>query len=786
MADVRCPMCGKPNPDDLDICQFCQARLKPLQGESPAEEPQFSGTPEPSQEVGGDQDSIDEWLNFLRDSDDQAESRPLDEEQLSDWMKEDLEIDLSGVPENLSSEDAPDWLSTLRDRSDQVAPEIPEAEQSETGPDASEVEGLSDDSEVPDWLNKLRSRRLAEESGSDQELDLEPDIETQISDQAAAQGDQPAMLPEDVSDWLSELRGDTAPEAQSEVADLIEEELPPGEIAPIAEPEVPSAEAEDSVIEFAQQEPSETGVSEGDQTEEIQPQTAEIPDWLTGIVAGGAAAAASEGTEADLDNLPEWLADLEKSSALDRDEIVPFGEEGEELTFDWLQTQVRAEQEPSFGEEYPADTFGVEADGRAVGPFVGDLSDFLEEAELSSLDAAQPEAEKAETDLSPAELPTWLEAMRPVDAAAGLYAADVQEGQVESSGPLAGVPGVLPAEPEIAQLKKPAIYALRLQVTENQRAHASLWEELVKSEGEPKEIAGRPTVTSPYLFRLIIFLVLIAAIFWQIFTGSQTSPLPALMPEIFDTSEIITSLPENPLVLLAVDYDPALAGEMEAAAAPVVDHMMLRGAYFGLVSTSTTGPALAEHLIATVGSLSGHQYNGIETYANLGYIPGGASGLLGFAQSPRQVTPYALDPDTTEAWSQTPLQAAQNLAGFNLVAVVTDDPDKARAWIEQVEPYLDETPLVMVVSTQSEPMVRPYYQANPKQVDGMVVGLAGGGSYEQSHQDLLAGNGLARKYWDAFSLSLLAAVVLIAVGGFVNLVTNLINAQKQSKADKKR
>ena len=28
MAEVRCPMCGKNNPADLEVCQYCQARVK--------------------------------------------------------------------------------------------------------------------------------------------------------------------------------------------------------------------------------------------------------------------------------------------------------------------------------------------------------------------------------------------------------------------------------------------------------------------------------------------------------------------------------------------------------------------------------------------------------------------------------------------------------------------------------------------------------------------------------------------------------------------------------------
>src|SRR5919205_4367602 len=29
MAEVRCPNCGKNNPDILDVCQFCQTPLQP-------------------------------------------------------------------------------------------------------------------------------------------------------------------------------------------------------------------------------------------------------------------------------------------------------------------------------------------------------------------------------------------------------------------------------------------------------------------------------------------------------------------------------------------------------------------------------------------------------------------------------------------------------------------------------------------------------------------------------------------------------------------------------------
>ncbi len=89
--------------------------------------------------------------------------------------------------------------------------------------------------------------------------------------------------------------------------------------------------------------------------------------------------------------------------------------------------------------------------------------------------------------------------------------------------------------------------------------------------------------------------------------------------------------------------------------------------------------------------------------------------------------------------------------------------------------------MVALISSQAEPLVRPYYQAFPKQVQGMVVGLAGGGSYENAHQDLAARSGVARRYWDAYTLAMLAAAILIGAGGVVNVIAKTMETQKQAK-----
>ena len=85
-------------------------------------------------------------------------------------------------------------------------------------------------------------------------------------------------------------------------------------------------------------------------------------------------------------------------------------------------------------------------------------------------------------------------------------------------------------------------------------------------------------------------------------------------------------------------------------------------------------------------------------------------------------------------------------------------------WIEQYQPHLAAKPLIMILSAQAEPIVRPYYEASPQQVQGIVSGTVGAAAYE----NLLGRVGIARSQWGAYSLGVLAACLLILVGGLFN------------------
>jgi hypothetical protein len=361
---------------------------------------------------------------------------------------------------------------------------------------------------------------------------------------------------------------------------------------------------------------------------------------------------------------------------------------------------------------------------------------------------------------------------------------DEGSSSLETAGPLAGLRGVLPAEVEITRIRKPPVYSIKLQVSEAHQARVSLLEELVAAEGQPKPVAPHIGIVPQTALRLAIALVLILTVFGALWLNDEPTPKytplpdPASVPhELEDLMGQITASTNNVPMLVAFDYEPGFSAEMEASAAAVISDLVKKRVPLWLVSTNPLGPALAERLVKRqVDELNSQLLPNTSPYtttlfANLGYIPGGIAGLRAFAENPAQIFPRALD--NTELWTTAPLTTGATLAGFTLALVITDNPDTARAWIEQAEPILRPSPLLMILSAQAEPMIRPYYDSG--RVQGMMTGLAGGAAYENKQ----GSSGLASRYWDAFSLSLLVVPILILIGGLVNASLTFIARNKR-------
>jgi hypothetical protein len=527
----------------------------------------------------------------------------------------------------------------------------------------------------------------------------------------------------------------------------------------------------------------------------------EVPEWLADM--------AEAPDTGELPELPEWLQP-EESLPEEPAEAVPpepaqelppspFIESKPEEAPAWLsQLEMTAGVAGVIGEGEgappPEAVQEEEEAAKGVAPFTLDeessefigeeMPDWLKGVSPQDIATGEGEAEQAAEDLTPAQLPTWLESMRPVEAVApSAPVVDERERVIESSGPLAGLRGILPAEPEIARLKKPPTYSVKLQVSEAQGAHVDLLAELVKSEGIAKPLPRPSVISSQMIQRVVIFLLLFLSILFPLLVGEIGVPLPEPPAEVKDAQAAVNALPASSRVLLAVDYQPGFAGEMSAASASIVDHLMIKGAYLTLVSTTTTGPVQAERLVRSINTQMGHHYQDINQYANLGYIAGGLTGLRSFAQSPQGVMPYALNgKDATEdaVWANGRLAGMTFLSDFNLVLVITENPDTARAWIEQVKPVLGKVPLLLVVSAQAEPMLRPYYESTPKGVDALITGLSGGAAYESTLRP-----GIARPYWEALSFGAPVAVFILLIGALAGIILAYLPIRRQTMGEGK-
>ena len=168
------------------------------------------------------------------------------------------------------------------------------------------------------------------------------------------------------------------------------------------------------------------------------------------------------------------------------------------------------------------------------------------------------------------------------------------------------------------------------------------------------------------------------------------------------------------------------------------------------------------------------KYSVSNSVVNLGYLPGGGASLQEFASAPRQAAQYGFKAgvDPNSPWLQPVVQNIQDVSQFSMVMVLTDSLDSGRAWIEQVQPALKTTPLMMVVSAQTAPLIQPYVDSG--QVKAMISGLAGGTAYQQYLKTAV--NSLGD--WNAYTYGLLIMVAFILLGIVLQIGTFLFFHRK--------
>jgi|GEM_PF-201397 len=726
-------------------------------------------TPATETPAAGADDSPD-WLASLSAETPATETPAAGTDDSPDWLAS-LSADTPATAETpvAGADDSPDWLASLS--ADTPAGETPAA-------------GMDDS---PDWLASLSADTPAADETPAAGADDSPDWLASLSAETPAT-ETPAAGADDSPDWLASLSAETpATETPAAGTDDSPDWLASLSADTPAADETPAAGADDSPDWLA----SLSAETPATETPSPTAENANMPDWLSQAVEAESAQeqpaplekkpkAFQTGSleEISLNETPDWMASLESSAPEAPVEAAARAEAASE------PVEIASQPEPASASPFEAgseESLPNSASQEDLDSILSmDVPDWLAGFTPNELEiparSAQPAEAGADDDIAPVNLPSWVQAMRPVESFVSEAGLGGEEMVVEQQGPLAGLRAVLPAQAGLPGANKSRAYSMKLRADDVQQSQAALLDALVQAEQTPRPTAGQRKSGSNRILRWVVAAVLFTMVFAPSLLGTHLLPVPNNpTSNLSDLVLAVNALEAESPVLVVLDYQPALAGEMEAAFSPVLNDLMIRGNRLGFVSTLPTGPLMVERMVTLMKDRYGRDYQPGLQYVDLGYLPGDAAGIQAFARWPRA----AVGPRGQQEsfWDAPFLAEINGLNDFSALVIVTDNPDTGRIWVEQAGMVLQDRPILMVISAQAEPVLRPYYDSG--QVRGMLTGLAGGAVYEAQRGH----PALAHDYWDAFGFGLLGIQTLILVGGGWNLVSGILARRKERDAD---
>jgi hypothetical protein len=437
----------------------------------------------------------------------------------------------------------------------------------------------------------------------------------------------------------------------------------------------------------------------------------ELDGWLR--EAGQPAGEPADELGDEEQELPEWLYLMAEDGPVTPQEVSDEGE-GEVDFAEWLSD----EQEDTLSEEA---LLGLAA---GAGLAASDMPDWVEE-----LHAEEPEQE---------DLP------------------------VETSGPLAGLAGLLTAEPLMGLVPK-STYTPMAPVSEEHLAEARALRQILTAPPKRADGALTPLERKAMhdLGRWFLWAILVIAVCVAVFVPElQTLIQPIETLEAKSFYNAVTGLSQTSNVLLVVDYDASRDGELTPQMRAVLWHLLQRALGVVTISHSPQGAAIVEDLLQSEALRSqGETYTLGEQYLNLGYLPPHPASMQAFMANP--MGGVALWGMAEHDASQTALgQRITAFDDFSLIIIVSGTQDHVRWWIEQVGNRPIE--LVASVSASAGPHLLPYYSvAGEGQLGGMLVGLAGAAEYER----LIGAGTYAQENFVLQASAQILLVVIVLISG---------------------
>ncbi len=228
------------------------------------------------------------------------------------------------------------------------------------------------------------------------------------------------------------------------------------------------------------------------------------------------------------------------------------------------------------------------------------------------------------------------------------------------------------------------------------------------------------------LDRRWVFLLMFAAVALPILFNVRFPEEPS--PMVREVHNAIEELPDGSLVLMAFDYDPASAGELQPMAAAFIRHCAEKHHKMLFMTLWSPGVPL---LNSNVKMLQNEypEYQVGRDFVNFGFKPG----LEGVIKVIVNDLAAMFSTDVRgKSLSEMPLtQNIKNIQKVSMIVAVSAGSPGAKEWVQYAAtPY--DIPMVSGTTGVQTPLLYPYI---PNQLAGVLGGIKAAAEYEQTLLD---------------------------------------------------
>ena len=294
--------------------------------------------------------------------------------------------------------------------------------------------------------------------------------------------------------------------------------------------------------------------------------------------------------------------------------------------------------------------------------------------------------------------------------------------------------------PEIAH--KPGGVISAAALSKAQRQQVELLKDIVGGARQTEETGGRRFLPGGAVFSLSAaprmigsaVLCLMVALPFVSSDFSQGELPPADFAEgrngltsVYDSLDNLTA---DDYVLLALEYGPAAAGELDLIADLFLRHIVAQRAKPLIVSSNPIAIAHAQNIIRGINrsvASSGEQLQRSRDYFILRYLPGGSLGLRELSENFADVARVSHRGELTGL-------VFDSLEAMTAIVMIAERAEDMRNWAEQVVTEVDSARLLVASGYAAAPLAQVYADSM-EEIVGLVVGYRDAYTYGQKLHD---------------------------------------------------